>query len=127
MRRFSYPQSAKQFRPTLHAHRPLSGRSNDELADDGYAYRYKVDERPLGEAEGAFLVCGFIVSRAYLEQGNAIESARWFERTRSACGPPGLFTEEFDVAQRQLRGNLPQAFVHAWLLECAALQQTPPE
>lgn len=29
-----------------------------------------------------------------------------------------LFAEEFDVRRRQLRGNLPQAFVHA-LLECA--------
>jgi GH15 family glucan-1,4-alpha-glucosidase len=34
--------------------------------------------------------------------------------------PAGLFTEEYDVHQRQLRGNLPQAFVHAGLLECAA-------
>ncbi len=47
-------------------------------------------------------------------------AARWFERNRAACGPPGLLTEEFDVEQRQLRGNLPQAFVHALLLECAA-------
>ncbi|MGW5971114.1 hypothetical protein [Streptomyces sp. NPDC055186] len=39
--------------------------------------------------------------------------------TRAACGPPGLFAEEDDVRQRQLRGNLPQAFVHALLLECA--------
>jgi GH15 family glucan-1,4-alpha-glucosidase len=31
-----------------------------------------------------------------------------------------LFSEEYDVAQRQLRGNLPQAFVHALLIECAA-------
>ena len=37
----------------------------------------------------------------------------------AACGPPGLFTEEFDVVQRQLRSNLPQAFVHALMLECA--------
>ena len=29
------------------------------------------------------------------------------------------YAEEFDVHQRQLRGNLPQAFVHALLLECA--------
>jgi Domain of unknown function (DUF5911) len=27
---------------------------------------------------------------------------------------------EYDVPQRQLRGNLPQAFVHALLLECSA-------
>jgi GH15 family glucan-1,4-alpha-glucosidase len=32
----------------------------------------------------------------------------------------GLYTEEFDVAQRQLRGNFPQAFVHGLLLESAA-------
>jgi hypothetical protein len=27
-----------------------------------------------------------------------------------------LFTEEFDVAQRQMHGNLPQGFVHSRLL-----------
>lgn len=37
----------------------------------------------------------------------------------AACGPPGLLAEEYDVRQRQLRGNLPQAFVHAMLLEAA--------
>lgn len=36
-----------------------------------------------------------------------------------ACGPAGIFTEEYDVHQRQLRGNFPQAFVHALLLEAA--------
>jgi hypothetical protein len=30
---------------------------------------------------------------------------------------PGLFAEEYVVIQRQLRGNLPQAFAHALLLE----------
>ena len=44
------------------------------------------------------------------------------ERNRAASGPPGLCSEEFDVSQRQLRGNLPQAFVHAMVLECAAAQ-----
>ncbi len=91
-----------------------------ELTQDGYAYRYRPDGRPLGEAEGAFLLCGFILSLALAQQGEAVAAARWFERNRAACGPPGLLTEEFDVEQRQLRGNLPQAFVHALLLECAA-------
>jgi alpha,alpha-trehalase len=91
-----------------------------ELTDDGFAYRYRPDERPLGEAEGAFLLCGFIVSLAQLQQGDRVAAVRWFDRSRTACGPPGLLSEEFDVAQRQLRGNLPQAFVHALLLECAA-------
>ena len=95
------------------------------MTQEGYAYRYRPDERPLGEAEGAFLLCGFIMSLAYGQQGNQVEAARWFERNRAACGPPGLFSEEFDVTQRQLRGNLPQAFVHALLLECAAKHYRP--
>ncbi len=93
-----------------------------ELTEDGYCYRYRPDERPLGQSEGAFLLCGFMMSLAYAQQGDNVRAARWFERNRAACGPPGLCSEEFDVTQRQLRGNLPQAFVHALLLECAVEQ-----
>ena len=91
----------------------------DELVSEGYAYRFRHDDRPLEDAEGAFLLCNFVLSLALLQQGDAVEAARFFERARAACGPPGLYAEEFDVHQRQLRGNLPQAFVHALLLECA--------
>lgn len=91
-----------------------------ELSEDFFAYRYRPDQRPLGEAEGAFLLCGFAMALALEACGRSIEAAHWFERNRTACGPPGLLSEEFDVRQRQLRGNLPQAFVHALLLECAA-------
>ena len=94
----------------------------EELTRDGYCYRFRPDERPLGEAEGAFLLCGFLMSLAHSQRGDHIEAARWFERSRAACGPSGLCSEEFDVRQRQLRGNLPQAFVHAMLLECAVVQ-----
>jgi GH15 family glucan-1,4-alpha-glucosidase len=92
----------------------------DELSQDLYVYRYRPDDRPLGEAEGAFLLCGFLSAMALHQQGRVTEAGRVFERNRAACGPPGLMTEEFDVRQRQLRGNLPQAFVHALLLESAA-------
>ncbi|MGA5060216.1 glycoside hydrolase family 15 protein [Streptomyces pseudogriseolus] len=90
------------------------------LAKDGYVYRFRHGDEPLGDAEGAFLLCGFTMALAAHVQGRPAEAARWFERTRSACGPTGLFAEEYDVAQRQLRGNLPQGFVHALLLECSA-------
>ncbi|MEU7398240.1 glycoside hydrolase family 15 protein [Streptomyces albogriseolus] len=90
------------------------------LAVDGYVYRFRHGDEPLGDAEGAFLLCGFTMALAAHAQGRQTEAARWFERTRSACGPTGLFAEEYDVAQRQLRGNLPQGFVHALLLECSA-------
>jgi len=91
-----------------------------ELAADGYVYRFRHDARPLHMAEGAFLLCGFWMALAEHAGGNPVAAAHWFERNRGACGPAALYTEEFDVHQRQLRGNLPQAFVHAGLLECAA-------
>ena len=90
-----------------------------DLVQEGHVYRYRPDARPLGEAEGAFTLCGFLVSLAHLQQGDRVRAYRYFDIQRSACGPPGLLTEEFDVRQRQLRGNFPQAFVHALLLECA--------
>ncbi|OBI97772.1 glycoside hydrolase family 15 protein [Mycobacterium asiaticum] len=90
-----------------------------DLGRHGFVYRFQPDERPLGEAEGAFLLCGFLMALADYQQGNLIQAVRWFDRNRTACGSPGLFAEEFDVVQRQLRGNLPQAFVHALLFESA--------
>jgi alpha,alpha-trehalase len=96
-----------------------------DLTEDGFAYRFRHDSGPLGKAEGAFLLCGFMVALACQQQGNEVMAARWFERNRAACGPPGLYSEEYDVTERQLRGNLPQAFVHALMLECAATLAAP--
>lgn len=95
------------------------------LAEDTYLYRFAPDERPLGDAEGAFLLCGFIAALATHQAGDPVAATRWFERNRAGCGPPGLYTEEYDVQQRQLRGNLPQAFVHALLLETAVTLSGP--
>jgi GH15 family glucan-1,4-alpha-glucosidase len=92
----------------------------DDLTDEGFAYRFRHDERPLGEAEGAFLLCGFITALALHQQGDTVAAIRWFERNRNACSSSGLFSEEYDVGERQLRGNLPQAFVHAMMIEAAS-------
>ena len=43
-----------------------------ELAEDGYAYRYRIDDRPLGESEGAFLVCGLWMALAWHQQGEPV-------------------------------------------------------
>ena len=96
-----------------------------ELGREGYVYRFRHDQRPLEDAEGAFVLCGFLMALAAHQQGRETEARSWFERNRAACGPPGLLTEEFDVGQRQLRGNIPQAFVHALLLECAVKLTRP--
>ncbi|CAJ1502113.1 glycoside hydrolase family 15 protein [[Mycobacterium] kokjensenii] len=96
-----------------------------DLTQDGFVYRYRVDQRGLGVAEGAFLLCSFVLALADHQQGEALRALQWFERGRTACGPPGLLTEEYDVGQRQLRGNLPQAFAHALLFEAAHLLTRP--
>ncbi len=97
----------------------------DELGRDSYLYRFRQQAGPLGDAEGAFLLCGFTMALALHQQGDEVEATRWFERNRSACGPPRLYSEEYDTTQRQLRGNLPQAFVHAFMFECAARLAQP--
>ena len=91
-----------------------------ELTVDGYAYRFRHDDRPLAHAEGSFTLCGFFTAQALHQQGRNIDAGRWYERTRAACGPPELYSEEFDTAEHQLRGNVPQAFVHALHLETSA-------
>ncbi|HTX01481.1 MAG TPA: glycoside hydrolase family 15 protein, partial [Acidimicrobiales bacterium] len=97
----------------------------DELTEDGYVYRYAHPGHLLGDAEGAFLICNFWLALAVQGAGERAEGLRWFERGRAAMGSPGLLSEEFDVVQRQLRGNLPQAFVHALLIECAGSFASP--
>ena len=89
----------------------------DHLEQEGYVYRFRADDRPLGQAEGAFVLCGFLASLAAHQRGDELRALQWFERARASAGSPGLLAEEFDIHERQLRGNLPQAFVHALLLE----------
>ncbi|HVX43699.1 MAG TPA: glycoside hydrolase family 15 protein [Mycobacteriales bacterium] len=91
----------------------------EDLTVDGFAYRFRHGDHELGEAEGAFLLCGFITALALHQQGRRTEAIAWWERTRAACGPPRLFSEEYDTTQYQMRGNLPQAFVHAFMVESA--------
>jgi hypothetical protein len=92
----------------------------DELTVDGYAYRFRHADGPLSSQEGSFTLCGFLMALALYQQGDLLAAQHWWERTRSSCGPPGLFSEEYDVDERQMRGNLPQGFVHAVMLEVAA-------
>jgi alpha,alpha-trehalase len=95
---------------------------SSELSKDHYLYRYRNPSHELGEDEGALLICNFWMALATLGSGAHIEAARWFERGRSAMSTTGLFSEEFDVGEHQLRGNLPQAFIHAMFIEAAAAQ-----
>ncbi len=98
----------------------------DELGGTGYMYRFRQGPGPLGDSEGAFLLTGFITAIALEQQGRHVDAGRWFERNRAARGTPGIFAEEYDVSQRQMRGNLPQAFVHALFVEAAVALAAEP-
>lgn len=91
----------------------------DGLGRDYYVYRFPPDAG-LGMTDSAFLLCGFLMAMSAAQQNEFVAAARYFERTRSACGPAGLFSEEYDIRQRQMRGNLPQAFVHAVMFEASS-------
>jgi hypothetical protein len=91
-----------------------------DLTIEGYGYRFRHDDRPLQDAEGSFTLCGFLMAMATHQQGDRVEALSWWERSRGLCGAPMLYSEEFDTTERQLRGNFPQAFVHAVMLETAA-------
>ncbi len=97
-----------------------------DLTRDGYAYRFRHDDRPLADAEGSFLLCGFLLALSLHQQGRELEARTWYERTQAACGPPQLFSEEYDAREHQMRGNLPQAFVHALHLEASVRLAAPP-
>lgn len=109
------------------AARATLARVQRELCVEGYVYRFAPDERPLGESEGSFLLCAFWLALAEAQAGQTTRSLRRLERSLASCGTAALFSEEFDVAERQLRGNLPQAFVHALALEaCVWIPQQVP-
>ena len=91
----------------------------DQLTQDGYAYRFRHGNLPLAHAEGSFTLCGFATALALHQQGEVLEAVRWFERTARCTGSTGIHAEEWDVDEHQMRGNLPQAFVHALHLETA--------
>jgi len=88
-----------------------------ELDVDGYVFRFRHDARPLPQAEGAFLLCSYWAAMTEAALGQSVRAVSRLEKALAAAGPPQLFSEEFDPVQHQMRGNLPQGFVHALALE----------
>ena len=71
--------------PTTRAPSPPCAAVLAELTGDGYVYRFRHDDRPLAEAEGAFLLCGFLIALAAAPAGRA---GRGAPAGSSAPGPP---------------------------------------
>ena len=90
----------------------------DELQENGFVLRYKVDETDDGlhGAEGTFLICSFWLVSALSEIGEAERAKAMCERMLAHGSLLGLYAEELDAESGRHLGNFPQAFTHLGLL-----------
>jgi GH15 family glucan-1,4-alpha-glucosidase len=89
----------------------------ERLDLDGLLRRYDADD---GMApEGAFLPCSFWLATCLARQGRGEDARDVFERTSATANDLGLYSEEFDPAQRRMLGNFPQALTHLSHIEAA--------
>jgi GH15 family glucan-1,4-alpha-glucosidase len=98
-----------------------------ELMHDGFVARYPsgITEDGLPAGEGAFLACSFWMADCLTLMKRRKEATELFERLLSICNDVGLLSEEYDVEQRRLVGNFPQAFSHVGLVNTAAALSQP--
>lgn len=92
-----------------------------ELLRNGFLLRYnthQVDDG-LPPGEGAFLPCSFWLADTYLLLGRMNEAQALFDRLVKLPNDVGLLSEEYDVADKRLLGNFPQAFSHVSLVNTA--------
>jgi alpha,alpha-trehalase len=65
---------------------------------------------PLGEEEGAFLMCSFWLARLHAMRGEIPQAESILRRAESIAAPLGLFSECIDARSNQLLGNMPLLF-----------------
>jgi GH15 family glucan-1,4-alpha-glucosidase len=100
-----------------------------ELLVDGLVLRYSTatDVDALPEGEGAFLPCSFWLADSLVLIGRRAEGEALFERLLTLCNDVGLLSEEYNVQERHMLGNFPQALTHMALINTAHLLSIPAE
>ena len=90
----------------------------DELTENGFVLRYRVQETDDGltGSEGTFLICSFWLVSALSEIGEKERAAGLCERLLAHASPLGLYAEELDADTGRHLGNFPQAFTHLALI-----------
>ncbi len=92
-----------------------------DLMVDGLVRRYKsdtgIDGLPPGE--GVFLACTFWLADNLILLNRRDEARALFERVLSLRNDVGLLAEEYDVENKRLIGNFPQAVSHVALVTTA--------
>jgi GH15 family glucan-1,4-alpha-glucosidase len=91
------------------------------LMPDGLVMRYdtgKVDDG-LPPGEGLFLACSFWLVSALQRIGREADARKLFDRLLQLRNDVGLLAEEYDIKERRLVGNFPQALSHIALVNAA--------
>ncbi len=92
-----------------------------ELMQDGLVMRYdtaKVEDG-LPPGEGVFLACSFWMVSSLKAIGREDDARALFEKLLNLRNDLGLLSEEYDVKDKRLVGNFPQAFSHIALINAA--------
>jgi GH15 family glucan-1,4-alpha-glucosidase len=88
------------------------------LAQGGWLLRYRNDDG-FGRPTVAFTLCTFWFIEALAISGRMAEARDLLARARAALSPLGLLSEDYDVAEKRLWGNFPQAYSHVGLIHAA--------
>lgn len=92
-----------------------------ELMPGGLVLRYDTSKVPDGlpPGEGVFLACSFWMVSALKAIGRPQDARALFEKLLALRNDLGLLSEEYDLANKRLVGNFPQAFSHIALVNAA--------
>ena len=90
------------------------------LLKDGFVKRYINDnDDGLQGVEGAFIACSFWFVDNLVLVGRKDDARKMFERLITIRNDLGLISEEYDLQNKRLIGNFPQAFSHIALVNSA--------
>ena len=90
------------------------------LMKDGFIMRYKTDgDDGLRGGEGAFIACSFWFCDCLVLIGRRDDARKMFERLSAIATDLGFLSEEYDIANKRMIGNFPQAFSHIALINTA--------
>lgn len=92
-----------------------------DLMQDGFVARYNTEKVKDGlpPGEGVFIACSFWMVSSLKAIGREDDARKLFERLLGLCNDVGLMSEEYDVDDKRLVGNFPQAFSHIALVNAA--------
>ena len=88
------------------------------LSQDGWLFRYRLDDG-FGRPRVAFIICTFWLIEALAATGRMSESREVMDHVHSALSPLGLLSEDYETGTLRMRGNFPQAYSHAGLIQAA--------